>query len=292
MAYIFDFQLLADGAAGGGAETAPDNSLGEITGGEQFDGKTEKGDFDAGNQKSTEGSGQSDPAARAKEFETLIKGEFKAQFDSKVQGIIDRRFKAQKSAMEEHAAAKPIIDMLMQRYGLKNIDELKSAFESDSLYWETGAEKEGLEVEQYKELMKLRAENQQYRQQQEMTEQQRFIRSRIEEWQRQGDELKNVYSDFDLQTELENRDFKGLLNVGIPMKQAYELVHMEEIQAAIKEKAERAVMDHIRANGSRPTENGVKNSNGFVLGKNVSELTKADRDEIKRRVQRGEKIIL
>lgn len=115
---------------------------------------------------------------------------------------------------------------------------------------------------------------------------------RIEGWQREGESLKVQYPDFDLEAELENKDFKGLLNAGIPMKQAYELVHMAEIREAIEKQAEKSVMDHIRANGTRVPENGVKGSNGFVLGKDVSAMTKEDRQEIARRVQRGERIVL
>lgn len=291
MAKIFDLQLFADGATGDGATASAENSLENNSGGEQIPETAKKGS-DAGDKTSAESGGQIDPAAREKEFENLIRGDFKSQFDSKVQNIIDRRFKAQKGALEEYAAAKPIIEMLMQRYNTTDIAALKEAFEGDASYWEAGAEKEGMEVDQYKELMQLRAENQRFRQEHEMTEQQKYIQNQIDDWKRQGDNIKAVYPEFDLQTELANKDFQGLLKAGIPMQKAYEIMHMDEIQAALKEQTEKAVMDHIRANGSRPSENGVKGSNGFVLGKNVSDLTKADRDEIKRRVQRGEKIIL
>lgn len=290
MAQKFDFQLLADGATGGAAVAVPDNSLENNTGGEQTKPSANESGSDAGNQTSAN-QGQIDPKARAMEFEELIKGDFKAQFEKKVQGILDRRFKAQKSAMEENEAAKPIIDMLAQRYGTSNLQDLKSAIEGDNTYWEAGAEKEGLEVDQYKELMMLRAENQRFRQAQEMTEQQRYMREVIEGWENQAKEVQTVYPDFDLQTELSNKDFQGLLKAGIPVKHAYELMHMEEIQTAIKEKTEKTVMDHIRANGQRPAENGVKNSNGFVLGKDVSAMTKEERAEIAKR-SKHEKIVL
>lgn len=291
MAKIFDFQLFADGATGDGAVAPAENSLENNSGGEQIPETAKKGS-DAGNNTSAESDGQTDHAAREKEFEDLIRGNYKSQFENKVQNIIDRRFKAQKGVMEEYAAAKPILDMLMQRYNTSDIAALKEAFEGDTSYWEAGAEKEGMDVNQYKEIMQLRAENQRFRQEHEMTEQQKYIQNQIDDWKKQGDELKSVYPEFDFQTELANKDFQGLLKAGIPMKKAYEIMHMEEIQAALKEQTEKTVMDHIRANGSRPSENGVKSSNSFVLGKNVSDLTKADRDEIKRRVQRGEKIIL
>lgn len=292
MAKMFDFQLLADGAADGGAVASAADSLENNTGGEQLPEAADGNGSDAGNQESANGGVNTDPAAREREFEALIKGDFKEQFEGKVRSIVDRRFKSQRSALKEYEASKPVIDMLMQRYGISDVAALKEALEGDRDYWEAGAEKAGMGVEQFKEIMRLRAENERYRQDAEMTEHQRRIRELTEEWERQGNELKAVYPKFDLNAELANKDFQGLLKSGIPMQKAYELMHMDEIQAAIKEQTEKTVMDHIRANGKRPSENGIKNSNGFVLGKNVSEMTREDRAEIKRRVQRGEKIIL
>ena len=125
-----------------------------------------------------------------------------------------------------------------------------------------------------------------------MTESQRHVQQQIENWQSQGELVKAEYPDFDLQTEMQNRDFQGLLKAGIPMTMAYELIHSSEIKEAIRKKTEKTVIDNIRANGNRPVENGIKNSNSFVLGKDVSALTKEDRNEIKRRVSLGEKIVL
>lgn len=293
MANIYNFQLLADGAIDGGAEAAAENSPAKNTGAVQNPDSADNDGFDAGSQTSANESGGKDPAARAREFEKLIKGDYKELFDSKVQTIIDRRFKSHKAVLEEAEKSKPIIDMLMQRYGTSDTETLKAALEGDTDYWETAADKEGLEVEQYKELMRLRAENQRFHKEHEMTEQQRYIQAQIENWQRQGEELKAIYPEFDLKSELSgNPEFQKLLKAGISMQQAYELIHSEEIRAAIKEQTEKAVMEHIRANGSRPVENGIKNSNSFVLGKNVADLTKEEREAIKRRVQQGEKIIL
>lgn len=292
MAKKFDFQLLADGAADGGAEASAVDSLENDIGGEQLpDAAKDEGSV-AGDKGSTNADAGNDPAARTKEFEALIKGDFKEQFESKVQSILGRRLKSHREVLSEYEASKPVIDMLMQRYGTSDVSALREALENDTDYWETGAERAGMEVDQFKEITRLRAENERYRQEREMTEAQRNVQRQIEDWERQGKDVKKVYPDFDLRSEMSNKDFQGLLKSGIPMQKAYELMHMEEIQAALKAQTEKTVMEHIRANGKRPTENGVQSSNSFVLGKNVSDMTREDRAEIKRRVQRGEKIIL
>lgn len=53
---------------------------------------------------------------------------------------------------------------------------------------------------------------------------------------------------------------------------------------------ESKVAKSIAANGARPTENGTGAQSAAVVKSDVSQLTRADRDEIRRRVARGEKI--
>ena len=290
MVKIFSLQLFADGAADGGAQGSVGNSL------ENNSGEGQTADAEAVvNNSSAAGDNEGAKANERDfnaEFDNLIKGDYKAQFDAKVQDIINRRFKAQRDVMDELSATRPIIDMLSQKYGTSDMASLKEAFKNDSALWEASAEAEGLEVDQYREVMQLRAENERYRRQNEMTERQRYVQQQIDNWNREGEGVKAEYEGFDLQTELQNKDFQGLLKAGIPMKMAYELIHSNEIKEAIREETKKTVMDNIRANNSRPSENGLKGSNGFVLGKDVSAMTKEDRDEVKRRVSRGEKVVL
>ena len=53
---------------------------------------------------------------------------------------------------------------------------------------------------------------------------------------------------------------------------------------------EQKLTNKIIAQGQRPTENGISSQSATVVKSDVSQLTKADRDEIRRRVARGEKI--
>ena len=53
---------------------------------------------------------------------------------------------------------------------------------------------------------------------------------------------------------------------------------------------EQKLTNKIVANGARPTENGMTSQSASLTKSDVSQLTKADRAEIARRVARGEKI--
>ena len=81
---------------------------------------------------------------------------------------------------------------------------------------------------------------------------------------------------------------------GVDVKTAYEVVHKDEIipaamQIAAKT-AEQKVVNKIRAGGARPMENGVQDQSASLVKTDVSQLSKADRAEIIRRAERGEKI--
>lgn len=297
---ISDLQLFADGAAAeSGAESAAENRLEENSGenaaentaADAGDGAAGGADPDAGGHKDTETHVTSNTLeARRREFDRLISGEYKNEFQERFQSIFNERFRDYKGMSEKLEAQQPIIDMLMQRYGIEGNDPKKlfEAFESDDEYWEEAAEREGMRVEQYRELARLRAENERMREAQESAASQNYVNQQLNEWFMQGESLKSVYPNFDFRTEIANRDFTGLLKAGIPMQKAYELMHMEEIMDNARQQTEKKVVDSIRSKAARPGENGLSAPNGFVLKKDVASLTKDERRELARRAARGE----
>ena len=78
------------------------------------------------------------------------------------------------------------------------------------------------------------------------------------------------------------------------MQKSYELVHMEEIkEAAARAAAQTAgeqVVAKIKSKASRPLENGTSSQSAVITKSDVHGLSRADRAEIARRAQRGEKI--
>lgn len=111
-------------------------------------------------------------------------------------------------------------------------------------------------------------------------------------WHREGELTGRVYPQFDMGRELDDPLFRNLLRAGIPVRQAYETTHMEDIKALLAQQVarqtEKRVVDAIRAKGSRPAENGTAGQSAFTVKQDVSKLSRQDRAEIARRVQRGE----
>lgn len=231
---------------------------------------------------------------KRKAYDDLINGEYKDFYTRDTQNLINRRFKETKNLEKQVAESQPVIDMLMQRYGVKDISELQNALESDSAYWQEAADDAGMSVSQYMEFQKLQRENRALLQQQEMLANQERANQQLAQWTMEAQALKGVYPQFDLEVESQNPDFIRLLQSGTPMEHAYKVIHLNEIlgneRMATAAYTEKQVMDNIQARGSRPSEAGLNSKNGITYKSDVSKFSGADVMEIARRVKRGEKI--
>ncbi len=254
------------------------------------------GDNAEGNGKSGISTTSDTLEARRKAFRDMVNGEYKDIYTEETQNIINRRFKESKGLEASLSAQKPIMDMLMQRYNIGDGDvaKLQAAIEEDNSYWQDAAEQQGLTVDQYKTKMKLERENAELRaaQQQRMGEQ--AAQQQFAKWTKDAEGVKSLYPSFDLRSELQNGQFRDLLKAGISVQQAYELVHMDEIRDATARSAAKTASEQMAANiksrASRPSENGTSSQSAVVVKSDVSKLTRAERAEIARRAQRGEKI--
>lgn len=291
MAEFINLQLFADGAAGGDAGTPAGNTEGNrpgenLTGGEEV-AKAASGDSsDAGNNKNTDKDRQA-------AYDAFI-AENKDLHQAHIQNIINKRFKEGKQKDEIISAQNVILGIIGQKYGIKDgdIDALRKAVEEDNSYFEEAAEREGLTVDQYREVSRLRAEAERSRIAEEQRQAQTEVQRQMDEWFRQSAELKETYPEFDFKGEMQNVSFRRLLQAGIPVKTAYETIHMSDIVSAARAETEKSVIENIRERQLRPKENGLKSSGGFVLDKDVSKLTKKERAELRERARRGETITL
>lgn len=230
------------------------------------------------------------------EFERLIKGQYKQQYDAKVQDTIQKRLKGTRETVEKFAALQPTIDILAKKYGVDSgdIEALNKAIENDDSYFEKEAMEKGISVKQLKEFRAIERDNQALRQQMQERQKQDSANRLYAAWMQQADEAKKVYPSFDLRAELENPEFIKLLNSNVNVRTAYEVLHKDEIIPAAMQFTARTVesklASKIAAGASRPAENGMGSGSAAVVKSDVSQLSKADRQEIIRRVQRGERV--
>lgn len=234
--------------------------------------------------------------AKRKAFDDLIDGEYKDIYAEKFQQAFNRRFKEAKGMETSLNAQKPIMDILMQRYNITDGDviKLQNAVEQDNIYWESAAEEAGLTVEQYKAMKKLERENAELQRVRRQQQGEQMAQQQLNNWYAESERVKELYPSFDFKTEAANRDFLGLLKSGLSVQQAYELQHMDEIKAnaakAAAQTAGQQMAAKIQSKAARPKENGTSSQSAVIVKNDVHSLSRAERAEIARRAQRGEKI--
>ncbi len=221
------------------------------------------------------------PEDKSQAFSDLIRGEYKDCYAKEVQRILDRRFREQKT---KDSKSQPILNRLMERYGVADLDQLGHAVEQDSSFDQQAATKAGLSVEQYQELKTLQRENANLKE----IHGRQAAKSQLQQWQQDGAKVSQIYPEFQLAQEVQNPQFRSLLKAGIPLQQAYEVLHIADIKANMAGKIQQNVVENIRLKGSRPMENGTAKGSGFLMDGNP--MTRRQRADIAQRVSRGETI--
>ena len=233
---------------------------------------------------------------RNAEFEKLIKGEYKDLYDAKVQDTIQKRLKGTKETVDKFNALNPTLELLAKKYGVDagDIEALNKAISDDDSYYEQEALDKGMTVKQLKEIKKMERENADLKAQMEEAQRQESGKKLYATWMQQAEETKKVYPSFDIRAEMANQKFVDLLRSNIDVRTAYEVLHKDEIIPAAMQftaqTVESKLAKKIASNGARPSENGMSSQSAAVVKSDVSQLSKEDRAEIIRRVQRGEKI--
>ena len=246
---------------------------------------------------------QAEPAAevpkipdRNAEFEALIKGEYKDLYDAKVQDTIQKRLKNSAETVNRYNALTPVLQMLGDKYGVdaNDADALSKAIEEDSSFYEDEAMEKGLTVEQLKEIKKMERENNALRAEMQERQTREQADALYADWMGQAEQVKQVYPGFDLEGEMQNEQFRNLLRSNVPIKTAYEVIHKDEILPAAMQftakKVSEKITNSIKAGQNRPAEGAMGAGSSVVVKSDVSQLTKADIEEINRRVARGERI--
>ena len=299
---MLNLQLFAEGAGEGG--TAEGQGVTEAAALPQTKGvkKNPLADVKYGIQEEEAAPAaevQTDTVAqpdRKAEFEKLIKGEYKEEFNARTQDIIQKRLKGNQETVDKFNALNPTLEMLAKKYGVAadDIEALNKAIQEDDSYYEQEALEKGLTVQQLKEIRKMERENADLKAQMQEQQRQENGKKLYAAWMQQAEDAKKVYPSFDMRAEMNNPKFLDLLRSNIDVRTAYEVIHKDEIIPAAMQftakTVESKLAKSIAANGARPSENGMSSQSAAVVKSDVSQLSKADRAEIIRRVQRGEKI--
>ena len=284
-------QLFADGAGAGAA------AAGTATGAEAgSNSQSATGNNNAeGAAGSTTGAESTAEQSQVETFDDLIKGRYKQDFDAKVQSIINKRFKGAREAEASMNKLSQGISALGTYYGLDAespdfLDKLNSRIMDDEKLYEKEAAESGMNVDDVKRIRRMEMENRalklQTRRDAEERQMQEFYSGVI----KQVPDVQKVYPQFDIDTEMANEQFFNLVRNGVGLRNAYEVIHGSELQAArdaiIAQKAQEQLSNSVRANGMRPNE--VNHNSAPDFGRDIKNMTRAEVKQIIRRAERGE----
>ena len=257
-----------------------------------------------------------DAGAQAKlSFEELLKSdpEYKADYDARVKKAVDGRFAKSRQMEGRLSKMQPIIEAMAAHYGMNvsdpsqlDLDGLLNAVTQDRKMYEDEAVREGVPVELLMQRKQLERQQAAFNAQQRQISEENAARQEMNELMTAAVALKATIPDFDINREMENPAFARMAlkpprGVGLPLESAYYAVHHAEIEQARRQQQYQSMQTAVHettqkvanavASGSmRPSENGMGGNAAAVTRSDPRTLSRQERAEIKRRVERGEKI--
>ena len=265
----YDIQLFgAEGEAGAGGESPAGQMEAALAQPQKGESQTPA----RGSLETAPDPGEQKESAkeRAERFEALIKGEYKDLYDRRVQDTIRRRLRGSEENTRRLETLNPALEELGRRYGVDPGDSeaLSRAILGQKEDREKAAPNEGRREE--------------------------LARARVADWLQQAEETRGIYPSFDLAREAQDPRFRSLIGRGVPLQSAFELLHRDEILQASMDysarRAEQRLAETVIAGKLRPAEGAMGGQSPVMTRRDVGSLTKAEREEIDRRVARGEKI--
>lgn len=233
-------------------------------------------------------------------FDDLIKGEYKKDFKKATSDIVKKRVKGIQTKLDEanarNEALAPMLQALGDKYSVASDDYegLTQAILNDKELYEQEAIERGMDVDTLMSIKGIERENQMLKQREQELYEEEQMRENFAKIEKQADELQSIYPNFNLADEMDNIEFVKMLDLGFSVKSAYEALHIDDLQAiqaqAIESKATEKVVNTIKANAKRPSENGLKSQPGNKVNNDINSLSQQDIDDFIERARQGEKI--
>lgn len=251
---------------------------------------------DAAAQQPTEASDDTDAAPAASPRMTWDEIMADPEYNKQMQATVQQRLRGAKSAEENLGKLAPAIELLAKKYGMDmnnmDYDALAKAIGDDDSYYEDEALRRGKTIEQTKQdVQKEQADAREQR-----TLEQKRIHDHIESLERQSEQMKKVFPNFDLRKELQDPRFARMTSPsgGLSVEDAYYAIHRKEIQAAgmqvTAQMTAQKMSNAIQSGQRRPVENGTSGKAASTTSFDYRSANKEQREAFKKRIYSGEKI--
>lgn len=230
------------------------------------------------------------------EFEKLIKGKYRDQYNARVSSTVQSRLKASKGVQDSFNNLSPALEMLAERYKIDVNDtkKLSDAILHDEAFYADEAIEKGKTAAELRDAHNDKLKIKELERRVARNEAEKKSQAQYQAWMSQANDARKIYPSLDLNAECKNERFVNLLKAGETVLDAYEAVHKHDIIPAAMSKAaeaaEKRTAAKVAANASRPSESGMGNNATTIVKNDVTALKKDDFREIRRRVAAGEKI--
>lgn len=245
------------------------------------------------------------PEERRKAFGELLRGEYADLTEELMQNAVTEATRR----LEASPAMKGLMQALQEKYGTDANDlvalteAVRNGAVKDDAYYEKLAMEKGVSTKTARELDKLESQNKQLTEQQQLIQQmerQREQQARIAElqagWDREAEQLKAQYPDFNMAEVLANPEVEKMMRSGVSMTNAYRSAYFDHIlkqqQAATAQQVEQGVVNRMQQRNARPGENGTRPGGAVQTKIDVSHMSRKEMEEMEKRVMRGEVITL
>lgn len=299
-----------EGSPSQSAQSAASSPEGGALGSEE---KSELDEEAAENQNEAEGKDGEEkgegktksPEERRKAFGELLRGEYADLTEELMQNAVTEATRR----LEASPAMKGLMQALQEKYGTDANDlvalteAVRNGAVKDDAYYEKLAMEKGVSTKTARELDKLESQNKHLTEQQQMIQQmerQRVQQARIAElqagWDREAEQLKAQYPDFNMAEVLANPEVEKMMRSGVSMTNAYRSAYFDHIlkqqQAATARQVEQGVVNRMQQRNARPGENGTRPGGAVQTKIDVSHMSRKEMEEMEKRVMRGEVITL
>lgn len=299
-----------EGSPSQSAQSAASSPEGGALGSEE---KSELDEEAAENQNELEGKDGEEkgegktksPEERRKAFGELLRGEYADLTEELMQNAVTEAARR----LEASPAMKGLMQALQEKYGTDANDlvalteAVRNGAVKDDAYYEKLAMEKGVSTRTARELDKLESQNKHLTEQQQMIQQmerQRAQQARIAElqagWDREAEQLKAQYPDFNMAEVLANPEVEKMMRSGVSMTNAYRSAYFDHIlkqqQAATAQQVEQGVVNRMQQRNARPGENGTRPGGAVQTKIDVSHMSRKEMEEMEKRAMRGEVITL
>ena len=297
-----------EGSPSQSAQSAASSPEGGALGSEE---KSELDEEAAENQNEVEGKDGEEkgkaksPEERRKAFGELLRGEYADLTEELMQNAVTEAARR----LEASPAMKGLMQALQEKYGTDANDlvalteAVRNGAVKDDAYYEKLAMEKGVSTRTARELDKLESQNKHLTEQQQMIQQmerQRVQQARIAElqagWDREAEQLKAQYPDFNMAEVLANPEVEKMMRSGVSMTNAYRSAYfdhtLKQQQAATARQVEQGVVNRLQQRNARPGENGTRPGGAVQTKIDVSHMSRKEMEEMEKRAMRGEVITL